>query len=236
MRLVHSIKTLLVLTGISILSFPALALDVKITPDLEVVDVRPPGGQSTQIQRIQDQNNVITGSFAKTSRKCPPFCIQPMRVGPGVSTVGEVEFIEFIQKKLNNGRGVVIDARTEKWHARGTIPGSINLPFTLFTLPADDPRLIEALGKLGVRPAGESEFSVDRMLAKIGLASSANLPDWDFTNAKDLLLWCNGIWCGQSPRAIRGLTELGYPANKLYYYRGGMQVWQTLGLSTVIPN
>lgn len=230
------LTAVLAVLGLAIAATPAIALDVKITPQKEVVEVRPPGAPAMQIQRIQDQNNTISGSFAKTSRKCPPFCIQPMNVGPGVHTAGELEFIEFIEKKLNNGRGVVIDARTEKWHARGTIPGSINLPFTLFTLPADDPRLIEALGKLGVKPAGEAEFSVDRMLAKIGLASSSNLPDWDFTGAKELLLWCNGIWCGQSPRAIRGLVELGYPADKLHYYRGGMQVWQTLGLSTVIPN
>jgi rhodanese-related sulfurtransferase len=50
------------------------------------------------------------------------------------------------------------------------------------------------------------------------------------------LLWCNGPWCGQSPRAIRALISLGYPAEKLYYYRGGMQMWQSLGLTTVLPS
>jgi hypothetical protein len=29
---------------------------------------------------------------------------------------------------------------------------------------------------------------------------------------------------------------MGYPAEKLYYYRGGMQMWQSLGLTTVLPN
>jgi len=47
------------------------------------------------------------------------------------------------------------------------------------------------------------------------------------------MLWCNGPWCGQSPHAIRGLLDLGYPAEKLYYYRGGMQAWQSLGLTVV---
>ena len=28
----------------------------------------------------------------------------------------------------------------------------------------------------------------------------------------------------------------GYPPDKLRYYRGGMQMWQVLGLTTVIPN
>ncbi|MGD8572392.1 MAG: rhodanese-like domain-containing protein, partial [Gammaproteobacteria bacterium] len=44
-----------------------------------------------------------------------------------------------------------------------------------------------------------------------------------------------GMWCGQSPRAIKGLLKLGYPAEKISYYRGGMQSWQMLGLTVVIP-
>jgi rhodanese-related sulfurtransferase len=60
--------------------------------------------------------------------------------------------------------------------------------------------------------------------------------EWDFTSAKKLILWCNGMWCGQSPRAIQGLLELGYPAEKILYYRGGMQVWQSLGLTVIVPD
>ena len=59
--------------------------------------------------------------------------------------------------------------------------------------------------------------------------------DWDFSAAKDLVIWCNGPACGQSPRAIRGLLELGYPGDKISYYRGGMQMWQLWGLTTVVP-
>ena len=59
---------------------------------------------------------------------------------------------------------------------------------------------------------------------------------WDFSQAKDVLLWCNGPWCGQSPRAIKALLALGYPADKIYYYRGGMQMWQSLGLTTIKPS
>ncbi|HAY41475.1 MAG TPA: sulfurtransferase, partial [Gammaproteobacteria bacterium] len=29
------------------------------------------------------------------------------------------------------------------------------------------------------------------------------------------------------------LLQIGYPASKLKYYRGGMNSWQSLGLSTV---
>jgi ribosome-associated protein len=47
------------------------------------------------------------------------------------------------------------------------------------------------------------------------------------------VLYCNGIWCGQSPTNIRQLLSLGYPAHKLKWYRGGMQSWKALGLTTV---
>ena len=59
--------------------------------------------------------------------------------------------------------------------------------------------------------------------------------DWDFTSAKKIILWCNGMWCGQSPRAEKGLLELGFPIETILYYRGGMQAWQSLGLTVVVP-
>jgi rhodanese-related sulfurtransferase len=55
----------------------------------------------------------------------------------------------------------------------------------------------------------------------------------DFTNAKTVVMFCNGMWCGQSPNNIRNLLKLGYPADKIKWYRGGMQDWEILGLTTV---
>ena len=48
-------------------------------------------------------------------------------------------------------------------------------------------------------------------------------------------MFCNGMWCGQSPANIRTLLRFGYPADKLKWYRGGMQDWEILGLTTVTP-
>jgi hypothetical protein len=53
--------------------------------------------------------------------------------------------------------------------------------------------------------------------------------------AHQLLLWCNSPSCGQSPRVIKRLLDVGYPPQKLKHYRGGMQMWQPWGLTTVIP-
>jgi len=49
--------------------------------------------------------------------------------------------------------------------------------------------------------------------------------------AKRVALFCSGIWCGQSPTAIRNMIDAGYPAERISYYRGGMQVWRLLGLT-----
>ncbi len=216
------------------LAAPALALEVKLTPDRDFVEVIH-DGRLVKVMRIQDQNHKLEGSFAKTSRKCPPFCIQPMQAAPGVKTIGQVEVFDFMEQELLDGTGVLIDARTPSWWKRGTIPGSINVPFTVYDLDKNDPKLVAALEKFGVRPRKEVG-GFTRLLEKIGLLNGDEKnDDWDFSHAKTLVLWCNGMWCGQSPRAIRGLLKLGYPAHKLRYYRGGMQAWQCLGLTVIVP-
>ena len=137
---------------------------------------------------------------------------------------------------MYRGDGILIDARTPSWHKKGTIPGSINIPFTVFEKEVGDVELAEVLESLGAVERDDVN-TVLRLIERTGLLNGdAKTDDWDFSNAKDLLLWCNGPWCGQSPRAIRGLLKAGYPAEKLYYYRGGMQMWQSLGLTTVFPN
>jgi rhodanese-related sulfurtransferase len=47
----------------------------------------------------------------------------------------------------------------------------------------------------------------------------------DFSEVKSLILFCNGSWCSQSPRAIFKLLNMGYPKEKLLWYRGGLQDW-----------
>ena len=46
-------------------------------------------------------------------------------------------------------------------------------------------------------------------------------------------MFCNGAWCGQSTESMKALTAIGYPEEKLKWYRGGMQSWLSLGLTTV---
>lgn len=192
---------------------PTMALDVMLSPTLDEFTVEH-GGKQIPIRRNQDIDALLTFDFARTSRPCPPFCAQPMQTAAGVATIGELELFAFMQGELADGSGLLIDARTPDWHQRGTIPGSVNIPFTHLN-PAQ----------------GADEITLEESLLQLG--ASAGPMGWDFSQAKTLVLWCNGPWCGQSPTAIRGLLSVGYPADKLRYYRGGMQLWQIFGLPVV---
>jgi rhodanese-related sulfurtransferase len=68
-------------------------------------------------------------------------------------------------------------------------------------------------------------------LDEVGCTGSVG--NWECAKAKKVLLFCNGPWCGQSPMAIKAMLREGYPADKILYYRGGMQAWHTLGLTVV---
>ena len=186
---------------------------VNITADLASVDVRHHGRQIT-IMRNQNPANVVNPDFAKTSRKCPPFCIQPGELAPGVKTIAELEVLRFLQKiNAGDASSMVIDSRTPDWVEKGTIPGSVNIPWDKLDNGKSDPAAVQDIF--------EKQFSVQR---QDGL--------WNFDGAKTLVMFCNGAWCGQSSTAIEGLLDIGYPAHKIFWYRGGMQDWENLGLTT----
>ena len=48
-------------------------------------------------------------------------------------------------------------------------------------------------------------------------------------------MFCNGVWCGQSPEAMKALIAIGYPEEKLKWYRDGIQGWLSLGFTTIKP-
>ncbi|MFT5220566.1 MAG: rhodanese-related sulfurtransferase [Planctomycetota bacterium] len=195
----------------------AQAAEVNITADLESVTVKH-GDKEVKIMRNQNQKNTINPAFAKTSRKCPPFCIQPSKLSVGVETIAELEVLDYLKRVSEGDETIlVIDSRTSAWVAKGTIPGSINIPWTSLN-PAK-----------GADPISIGEILEDQFNAQ-------NLEGlWDFNGAKTLVMFCNGMWCGQSPNNIKNLLGFGYPADKLKWYRGGMQNWETLGLTTVKP-
>ncbi|MBF0614629.1 MAG: rhodanese-like domain-containing protein [Magnetococcales bacterium] len=189
---------------------------VNITREMAKFTVQH-GKQQVTVTRNQDTRAVIEADFAKISRNCPPFCIQPHVAAPGVETIGELELIRFMTDEVNKGIGLLIDARTPDWHAQGVIPGSINIPYSEIT-----PSL------------GANALEIENALKRVGATPTAG-GGWDYSKAKRLAIWCNGPWCGQSHAAIAGLLELKYPADKILYYRGGMQMWKLFGLTVVPP-
>ena len=179
---------------------PVWADDVGITKDIIRVTVQTPDGP-VEIMRNQDTDARLAEPWVQTSRPCPSFCIQPMSPAPGVTTIGELEVLEF----LGSGDGVLVDGRIRPEFEEGTIPGAISVPYT---------EAADRLGEFGC------EIDFDGWIC-----------DEDVPN---VVLFCNGPWCGQSPTAARRMIEAGFPAEKIFYYRGGMQSWNMLGL-TVIP-
>ncbi len=197
------------LAGLFVCASMAHAQDVNVTPENFNFTVSV-NGKSIVYERNQDTSAVIEEGFAKTSRKCPPFCVHAMSAGDGVETVGELELIKFMETHVAEGNGLLIDSRIPEWFQKGTIPGAINIPFSVMS--PDNRYRDQILQALGAKLENET---------------------WDFSEATDLLMFCNGPWCDQSPRAIADLLDAGYPAEKIRYYRGGMQLWLMLGFNTV---
>ena len=207
---------------------------VNITPEMGRFEARI-DGKDVLIMRNQNQANTVNPIYAKTSRVCPPFCIQPIKLAKGVETIGELELIGYLDKIAKGDSSVmVIDSRTPSWVAKGTIPGSVNLPWTRIS-PKEGATTQDIIKHMredfGVTLAEEKDsFDVDE-----AIISSIVNEVFDFSKAKTLVMFCNGIWCGQSPANIKTLLKYGYPPKKLKWYRGGMQDWEILGLSTVKP-
>jgi hypothetical protein len=113
-----------VATGMASLSMAGSHSDDKpvgITGDLLSIEVMHNGSKVT-VERNADNQNTVNPSFALTSRPCPPFCIQPMKLAPGVETIGEVEMIGYMEKASAGDDSIlIIDSRTPDWAARGMI-------------------------------------------------------------------------------------------------------------------
>ncbi len=216
---VNLIATSLLTVGLTLSGALALAdKPVGITSKMMEVEVVH-NGKKVKITRNQNTKNLVNPSFSKTSRPCPPFCIQPASVAPGVETIGELEMIEYLQKIAAGDDSIlVIDSRTPDWVKKGTIPGSVNIPWTTLS-PA----------------RGADPISIgDILQEQFNVKESEGL--WNFEDAKTLVMFCNGMWCGQSPQNIKTLLKFGYPTHKLKWYRGGMQDWEILGLSVIAGN
>lgn len=104
---------------------------------------------------------------------------------------------------MNDRNALLVDMREPEDRANGTIAGSMHIVYT------------EVAGRLN----------------ELGCSKTAG--KWDCSKAKKVYAFCNGPACPQSPGAIVAMTREGFPADRIYYYRGGMLDWAALGFPVV---
>ena len=185
---------------------------IKITSKLSHV-LTQDSGQKVTVNRIQDIKNRLTDDFTKTSRSCPPFCIQPTKIDRNVQNVGELELLKIIGTEIVAHDALLIDTRLHSWFELETIPSAINLPFSV----------VESAKKQKIK----------RIFRILGMRVK-NDGTWDFAKVKKLVIFDNGVWCSQANHFLPNLLKYGYPSNKIFYYRAGLQGWKLLGLTTVV--
>lgn len=152
--------------------------------------------------------DVCKSTFVHTKGK-----ILPMQLEPGLETYGEYEVLSFLRDMQHNKNLLLIDSRAKDWFKYRTIPGAINIPFIYFKEPESFP------------------FHFEYALKHLGVFTEKN-GTLDFSDAKILVLFCNGPWCTQSPSMFFALIKIGYPVEKLKWYRGGMQDWLGAGMTS----
>lgn len=138
--------------------------------------------------------------------------IFPMKLHRDIETYGELEVMTHIQEMQNKESLLFIDTRDEEWYGYRTIPGADNIHYVYMTMPEVFPEEFQA------------------SLVKLGIVRKDKA--YDFSNAKTVLFFCNGAWCSQSPKIIKALLSLGYPPEKIKWYRGGMDDWLGLSMTT----
>jgi len=166
-------------------------------------------------------HTVWTGDYAHES--VPKACkssyvhttgnLLPMLLDEEIVTFGELEVLAYMKQMQKDHSMLLIDARKEDWYNYRTIPGAINMPFEHFK----------------ERQAFEFEFEEHLLSLNVDLKADGS---FEFGKAKTVLIFCNGPWCSQSVAMVEALLKIGYPAQNINWYRGGMQTWLNAGLTS----
>lgn len=202
-----STRVLALMTAILSFVLGAQMGHADITPSQSSVEFEF-GGQVYSIQRGRGGDAALPRAYSQTSRTCPEHCIEPGHAAAGVNTLTELDVFEFMQSSVSSGSGLLVDARLPEEFQQGSIPGAISVPAA--TLVANNPYREDLLLALGAKGA---------------------IGQMDFSGAFDLLVFDDGPWSPTAREAVQLLLEAGYPAQKIMYYRGGLQLWHIFGLT-----
>jgi len=100
--------------------------------------------------------------------------------------------------------------RSKKAYKKESIPSAVNIP----------------------AKTKDNKAKVEKILKVLGAKRLAD-GSLDTSRVMEVAFYCNGLWCDQSSEFIKAFLALGYPADKMLYYRGGFQMWKILGFTTV---
>lgn len=106
-------------------------------------------------------------------------------------------------ESMKDADSILVDMRNEDHYLNGTIPTAVHISFREVSFRLDELGCEQEDGK------------------------------WNCASAKKVYGFCNGPACPQSGIAMKRMIKNGFPANKLYYYRGGMMTWKNLGFTIV---
>ncbi len=177
-----------------------------------------------ECESIPINNTMLwTGNYAHP--KVPEICkatfvntvggrIYPMYLDTDIPTYGELEVLAFIKQMQTDGSLMLIDVCKEEFYHYRTIPGAVNMPYKHFKDPVN------------------YVFEFEQHMKDLGVSVNEEDDSLDFTHAKTITIFCNGPWCSLSVTAILSLLDIGYPAEKINWYRGGMQEWLAAGLTS----
>jgi len=175
-----------------------------------------------ECKKVPINNTMVwTGNYAHP--KVPAACkstyvhttgsLLPMHLHEEIDTYGELEVLAFIKHMQKDDSMLLIDGRKQEWYDYRTIPGAINLPFHHF------------------KERKSFEFEFEHALRILGVKINED-DTLEFDNVKTIAVFCNGPWCSQSVAMIQALLDIGYPAEKMNWYRGGIQTWLAAGMTT----
>lgn len=166
------------------------------------------GGARVEIAPNAANAAAHASRFAALPASCDPFCIVPQTVAVGVETLVEDQLLEFLVDAVGQNEGLLVDARMPDGRMLGFIPGSVSLPHETM--------------------APENEFR-DEILEALGARAFEDV--FNFADAQNLVVFDNGPTQNDAGVLISHLLGVGYPPEKIRYYRGGMQVWSVVGLT-----
>jgi len=162
----------------------------------------------TSIKIIYENQAIEIKRTAKNEEHtCPPFCIQPMNI-KGVKTVGELEVLDFIKELKGKEPKLFIDIRENKEFKQYTIPGAINIPYSM------------------LKPHSKYQAQILTLLGGKKVEKR-----WIFKFVPTLLVFGASDESDKATKAINTLLKLSYPHKKIYYYRAGIEEWSRLGLT-----